>query len=826
MAETRKEFYISIGGIKESIQNLETLEGILDKMEKQVDSINKNGGFSVVSKEANKNTKEAIDLAKAEEIANNKVISSYKEKQTAMRTLGKEIKSMTVADNEAAKKQQEMINQYNGLNEQLKRFDASMGNHQRNVGDYRGALKAAVMELKNMKGEMVGLDKNSAQYKELAERAGDLADRIGDINQAIKRNASDTKTLDDAINIAKSATAAFTLYKGAMASFGFETKEAEESMQELMAAMSMVQSLQTLSDTLQSSSATAELFQKAMKALGLEFLVTKTNATAAAASTTALATAENGAAVATNTLSTSAKALRIVLASLGIGLVILLVTTLIAHWEDLVGWFDKTFPIVKKLGGVFNGLKAVFMGVGKAIINFLINPFKTFANVIQKIFQGDFKGALQAVTDGIKNQFVGTGKAFKEGFQDQVERGLEEITKKNLQETNKQTKQQLAELKIQERNNKTYSKKYIDLQKKDFAERKRLAKGNKEELDKIKLEEMQFFADVEDKKTAAAKAGAAARTKANKQAAEEAKKAAEEEKKILDSQRALRDEIVNNDILQLKQLERLQQQRLEAYESGPIEKYLEELEKLKVIQDGIYNKELAQTISSIGDYLQDNIKTIKKSSDEWQQYISNIKSASDITLKLTKEETNKVLTQWQKIEGLRLKAADDSNAKLIDKTKKQFSVVRNELSEFSDDFERRYKLLIDKVNAIGKEQVERNNIWGTVQTGKTLDNLDILRAQWEEAYVDLSAILAKDEERWKQYLENVKKIYGEDSSAFKKAQKEKEDALNPLIEKLNKVWKRSENPVSTETDYTGDDKAEGSTKPKRKLWYGDRKSVV
>ena len=135
-----KEFFIKINGIKESVTNLESLESVLQKMESQVENINKNGGFSVVSKEANKNTKEAIDLAKAEQIAQGEVVSSYKDKQKALSTLGKEIKTMTVADGEAAKKQQEMIQQYNGLNDQLKRFDAAMGNHQRNVGDYRGAL--------------------------------------------------------------------------------------------------------------------------------------------------------------------------------------------------------------------------------------------------------------------------------------------------------------------------------------------------------------------------------------------------------------------------------------------------------------------------------------------------------------------------------------------------------------------------------------------------------------------------------------------------------------------------------------------------------------
>ena len=89
MADLKRTFTIEIAGVKESVTNLESLEGILSKMEKQVETINKNGGFSVVSKEMNKNTREAIDLAKAEEIAQGGVVSSYREKQKALTALGK-----------------------------------------------------------------------------------------------------------------------------------------------------------------------------------------------------------------------------------------------------------------------------------------------------------------------------------------------------------------------------------------------------------------------------------------------------------------------------------------------------------------------------------------------------------------------------------------------------------------------------------------------------------------------------------------------------------------------------------------------------------------
>lgn len=873
----KKTFTIEIAGVKESVTNLESLEDILVKMEKQVETINKNGGFSVISKEANKNTKEAIDLAKAEQIAQGEVVSSYKDKQKALSTLGKEIKSMTVADGEAAKKQQEMIQQYNGLNDQLKRFDASMGNHQRNVGNYENATKSLKAELKELTAQIAsmlanGVDKADPALGKLIDRAGQLADAAADARQEINRSASDTRKLDDAINIAQSATAAFTLYKGAMSAFGVETEEAEKAMQKLVGAMSVIQSLQQLQDSLSQNSATAKLFHKTLQMVGLEAKTVAVAENTAAASTTAMATAENTATVATKGLNVGLKATKLALASLGIGLVIMLVSELVEHWEDLVGWVNKLIPGLSKTGGLMNNLKGIAVGLGKAVVNWLINPWKTFANVIGKILSGDFEGAWKAALDGVKNQFAGTVDAFKNGYQKQIEAGLEEITRKNAAEDDKILTHKKNMITKQKNADGTYRKEYIEANKKMFNNRKKMYKKDSDEYRKVLEDEAAFYQQVEDAKEAATKKSAKERATANKEAAKEAKEAAkaeaEELKRQLTTERELAKAITDRDILEQKIEERKKQRIVEGYNAGPVETFEKKLEDLYAVQKKISDLELANTITDLSESLSDNVKNLSKANKTWQEYVNNAfygaketaikefgktekeasrialefvkntdniwqqfllklvgkteKEATDLinTLGLNKADLNVVLAGWQKIQGLILKSEDETNANIIDKENKMLATRKAELADFADDFKREYDKLINRVKDSQLEQPVRNKIFGYIDKEETLENLETLKKHWEKTYIVLEGILSKEEQRWDEYLAEVKRIYTEDSSEFKKAQKEKTDALNQLRDKLREVGQRANNPTSTETDYTGDNQASGSTKPKRKLWHG------
>lgn len=280
-----------------------------------------------------------------------------------------------------------------------------------NMKELRNALKAT-------KDEMAGLDKNTKQWQDLAKVAGDYKDQIDDINQATKRFASDTKALDDAINIGQSMTSVFTLAQGAMSAFGLSTEGAVEAIQKLQGAMAIIQSLQTLQNTIRGSTATTDLLSKSMKLMGLSM---------------------EGA-------SKSTKILRLGLASIGIGLIIGLVMTLIEYWDDIKKAFTDTFPILKTLSEKFNGLQGVIQGVGQAIVHWLTNPIITLAKVLKKVFTGDFKGAIEEAKNGIINQFTGLKTAFFKGVE-QSRQKVEEEAKETSKSVTKKAKETVDKVK-------------------------------------------------------------------------------------------------------------------------------------------------------------------------------------------------------------------------------------------------------------------------------------------------------------------------------------------------------------------------------------------
>lgn len=590
----QKTYTIEIAGVKESYESVSKLADVLDKLtdktvkvsteiDKQAEAVGKNTKqvqqstkandelgkatkklqefdaeyekeVQRVKQELSAQKKEVSDLIKQEQaqaVVDEKQLNSYADKQKYLTSLNKLIRTHANVTDEDKEEIRAMVEESAKLQAELKAFDEEMKIYTRNVGNYPGAAQMVIdanksikQELRELTAEMAnmlanGVAKTDPQFQSLAKRAGELKDAMADAGDEIKHFASDTRGLDNVINLAQTATSVWGLYSNAMQAFGIENKEAEESMKQMMAVMSTLQELQTLQNALTAQgSATMKVYETVVggvtKALGLKKVATEADT------------------VATNTSTVATKALSVALRAIPLMFVIGLVVTLITEWESVVNWFKKTFPILdtlskkfKQFGGFVNTVKATLVGFGQAILNWVVNPIKTMANVLSKVLSGDFSGAMAAVTQGIRNQFKGTADAFNNGFKKQVERGLEDISLKALKEGNKQTQQELAELKIRERNNKTYSKKYIDLQKKDFEERKKLAKGNKDELNKIKLEEMQFEADCEDKKTAyaeqqqkartsSAKAHAQQRKKIADDAAKAAAKAAEEYKKKLE----------------------------------------------------------------------------------------------------------------------------------------------------------------------------------------------------------------------------------------------------------------------------------------------------
>ena len=879
-----KVFSIQINGIKENIANLESLEAALESIEKKVYNITKEGGLNLSSKEGakgmdelakltqkmaqydeeyskavasakkqlserNKEIKAAVEVENAYHVVQDKTAKTYAEKQQRLQALGKIIRNTNAETEEEISQQKELIREYSALNQELKDYDASMGNHYRNVGDYGQATKNLRQELRDYQAEMAnmltnGVDKADPKFTELARKAGQLKDAMQDAGEEMKRFASDTKRIDDVINIAQSATAAFELYKGAMSAFGFETEETEKAIQELAGAMSIIQSLQTLSQTLQEGSATAKLYHGALKLLGVEFIVNQKNAIAATVANNGLSTAQKAAAV-------SAGVLRIALASIGIGLIIGLVATLVTHWEDLVGWFEKTFPALKKMGGLMNGLKATVMGLGKAIINWLTNPIKTFADVVKHVLAGDFTGAVKAATDGFKNQFKGTADAFRDGFVKQVNRGMEDMTRKRAAEEDKQLTHQKNMITKQKNADGTYRKEYIEANKKMFENRKKMYKKDSDEYRKVLEDEAQFNQQVEDAKTSATQKGAKARASANRQAATDArqlareeeerrKKANEEAGKRLTAQSDYEKELIKQRQIENKESQR--QIEIQASATDSVAKYIQLMQQLLGLRNGD-SKETQEQIDKEyqlqelwGDYLRifpESQQELEKYRDQWGTILEDMYKAytegGDLLskvvpegTKLTEEQLTRIKIMLQKHKNYLLQSANEQQEGLKDVEDKILGASKGELDTLSKNADRAFRILKDKVKEFNVSPVVKDNIWGKLfgvtDKDKTLKKYEYIKQHWVATMQDIDDIVGEASYKWDAYIDRVKELYGEDSKAYKEAVLQKMEALEKLYDLQEEVAKRASTPTSLQGDYNADNKPD--TKQKKTLWHG------
>lgn len=787
----KKTFTIEIAGVKESVTNLETLEGVLDKMEKQVESINKNGGFSVISKQAKQSSKEAVDIAKAEEVAQNKVATSYREKQRALTAIGKEIKTMVAADGESVKRQQELIGEYNQLNESLKRFDASMGNHQRNVGDYGQATKNLKQELREMQEEMAnmianGIDKADPKFVALAQKAGAMKDAMGDARQEVDRFASDTKKLDDVINVAQSATAAFTLYKGAMSAFGIETKGAEEAMQQLMGAMSIIQSLKQLQESLNQNSATAKIYHKALQMLGLEAKKTAVAETELAASQTTVNTVQKAGTVVTRGLSAAMKTIPLLL-------IISLVAELVMHWEEIVAWFTKTFPVLKKLSGWFNKLSGFISGVSEAVWA-AIKSFGSLGEVIKAIFSGEWGKAVEIA----KNNFRNMANAFKKGYADRMAEIQEGVTAKQAAEDDKILTHKKNMITKQKNADGTYRKEYIEANKKMFDNRKKMYKKDSDEYRKVLEEEAAFHQQVEDAKESASKKSASARAAANKKAAKAAadaeKKAAEEAKKAAEyrakAEEALYRSTVEYLIKEKEKEVKYYEAGVKLYSAGPVEKYKKEVEKLNEA-----TKELVtlQRQLKLYDFFNDYRQNIDESATSLDNFMANMNVLSDqfklFGDKVSVEEFNvfaKQLSMFSKLTEDQLKYLYHI---YIDYLKDGFTEVKETDAD---------------IRAVQEEQLKKEQ----EDIEKTTLKFELENDKKSQNAINLVNTLNK---QWDSYLEHVKQVYGEDSKEYLEAQKKKR---NDSVVGDKKTDNRRKSPINKE-EYT---KNEDSSTNWKALW--------
>ena len=432
-------------------------------------------------------------------------------------------------------------------------------------------------ELKSIQGELAnmllnGVDPSTQKFQELAARAGSIKDAMGDARSVVSDFSNDVRGLAGVTNLATTGISVFQTFAGSLAMFGVESDQAQETLQKLAGAMSLLSGITQLQNTfMDQSTATYRAYHALLRLVGVEqsnnsatttantvavkanevgreanstaiqastgaiqgntgaLTASTTSTVANTTATTASATATTGLSVAQKVAAVSSKALKIALASIGIGLVISLVASLVAHWEEIVGWFKRTFPELNKLGGAFNKLKQVVYGVGNAVLQYIVTPFRIAGSVIKDLINGNYEGLVQNAinawkkgADFAKNYQVG---ASREAANQKV-KAAEEANKKILASEESTYKKQTARHgQSAKRNIKYYSNKL-----------KHLKKGTKE-YEEAELALLSAQHQLEEEKKAAGRKAAAERTKAGKKAAEKAKR---EQEKIADDQKTVK----------------------------------------------------------------------------------------------------------------------------------------------------------------------------------------------------------------------------------------------------------------------------------------------
>jgi hypothetical protein len=144
------------------------------------------------------------------------------------------------------------------MNEQL----AVLGDGEEKVTTKTQTLKA---QLRAMKAELAGLEEGTAEFEALRKKAGELDDKIKDVNQTISQTGSDTAKIDGFISLAGGIAGGFAVAQSSAALFGNESEDVQKVLLKVNAAMSILQGLQQVQQVLQKESAASLLFTNAIR---------------------------------------------------------------------------------------------------------------------------------------------------------------------------------------------------------------------------------------------------------------------------------------------------------------------------------------------------------------------------------------------------------------------------------------------------------------------------------------------------------------------------------------------------------------------------------
>lgn len=379
-------------------------------------------------------------------------------------------------------------------------------NTQKKLNDVMSAGKTNFsgrkQELRALKAELENLEVGTAEYNATFQKAAQITHQLQEQQEMLKYSAADVGTqLSNVVSIGSSMAAGFNAVNAVMALTGSKSEELEKTMVKLQAGIALVQGMQGLEGMQKRigglvNGLTEMIFKttETTTAVGAETVAVQANATAQEANTVATA----GATVATN-------AFKKALVATGIGAIIVLLGTLIAHWDEFKEMVGLSNEKLDQFRDFMDKARVVISGVANALANILLVPIKntitaisTLGTVIADVFQGKFRQAAIDAKEGISKIIETTKDGFNviENYQEGAARTeakiQEEKTRKALENSTRELEEVIKDNEAKYGSDWKYTEEGKKLYDQYYAQKLKLAEKDKQEYREVNREKMAY----------------------------------------------------------------------------------------------------------------------------------------------------------------------------------------------------------------------------------------------------------------------------------------------------------------------------------------------
>lgn len=209
--------------------------------------------------EANAAKKESAQIDKLITQINTSAEGSYNRLSAQYRLNKIRLNEMSAEERKATEAGRQLETETNAIYQEMKALQEATGKHQLSVGDYAIASKSLRMELRELTMQMAQLKlegkESSAEYQNLAYRAGQVKDAMDDASTSVNKMASDTQALDTAMGAATVAKGGMGAYVAATQLVGGSSKDASEAQKDLGTVMGATMGITAAANQLQKESA-------------------------------------------------------------------------------------------------------------------------------------------------------------------------------------------------------------------------------------------------------------------------------------------------------------------------------------------------------------------------------------------------------------------------------------------------------------------------------------------------------------------------------------------------------------------------------------------